>query len=195
MVCDILSSIELVTRETAGLRYIGLNEILAKAPEATRKSPAPLQIPVAIEHAFAGGRQEQMNLRLTPDGLFGLEYESAGSKSYRFFALEADRGTMPAVRGTLRQSSFLRKILGYREVLTRKLYRTHLGVPNLLALTVTTNEFHLRTIARLAGDICGDGMSKGLLFKSLSGSTEPVWDILSTPWQRPDNSHFDMGVP
>jgi Replication-relaxation len=195
MICDILASIELTARAMPGLRYVPCDEIRAKAPEAIRAASAPLHFPVAIAHRFASGRCERTNLTLTPDGLFGLEYGEARSKSYRFFALEADRSTMPVARETLRQSSYLRKILGYREILTRRLYKSQLGVPNLLVLTVAASDVHAGNLLRLTEDLCDSGLSRAFLFKPLPRSSEPVPDLLAGPWRRPGNGVLDISIP
>lgn len=46
MCCEVLASIEIATRATEALRFIPWSEILARAPEATRTSPAPCRLPV-----------------------------------------------------------------------------------------------------------------------------------------------------
>src|SRR5258708_18593607 len=82
IMCQILASLDLGVRAAPSLRFIAWPEILGRAPEATRSSATPFRLPVP------SGRY------LVPDGLFGLEYATGASKAYRFFALEADRGTM-----------------------------------------------------------------------------------------------------
>ena len=74
-----------------------------------------------------------------PDGLFGIEYGSGGTKAYRFFALEADRGTMPVVRSGAGQTSYLAKLASYQKIIGSRTFKTHLGLPNLLVLTLTTS--------------------------------------------------------
>src|SRR3569832_2854121 len=93
MICEALASIELAVRVTEGLRFIPWSELLSRAPETTRLSPTPFRLPNP-----AGGY-------LVPDGVFGLEYEAEGERSYRFFALEVDRGTMPIARPAAHQTS------------------------------------------------------------------------------------------
>jgi hypothetical protein len=50
-----------------------------------------------------------------PDRVFGLEYK--GQRCWYF--LEADRATMPIMRGNLDQTSFYRKLLAYETTWTR----------------------------------------------------------------------------
>ena len=134
LICEALASIELGTWESPLLRFIAWPEILARAPEATRASLTPWRIPLP-----SGGY-------LVPDGLFGLEYIQSGKNAYRFFALEADRGTMPVLRSNALQTSVLGKIAAYREIAMRQVQRSYLGLPNLLVLLLTTSEGRLSNI-------------------------------------------------
>ncbi len=144
MISEILASIGLGVRADSSLRFISAQEILAKAPEPTRVTSNPFQIPVSISYAFPGReRAHNADLKLVPDALFGLEYNR---KAYRFFALEADRNTMPCARSDLRQSSYLRKLLAYRAIAAQQIYKTRLGLPNLLVLNLTVSEEHMRSI-------------------------------------------------
>jgi hypothetical protein len=51
---------------------------------------------------------------------------------------------MPVIRQGLGQTSFLRKLRGYRETWRHGLHRTHLALPNFRVLTVTTSEERMR---------------------------------------------------
>jgi hypothetical protein len=184
MTCEVLSSIELGVRSRSDLRLVSWQEILAKAPEATQRSPAPFRIPVLASdtaHSSCDGA-------VVPDALFGLEYKTAGKSVYRFFALETDRGTMPVVRSNRAQSSYLKKMIAYREMVVRQIHKSHLGLPNLLVLTVTTNAAHMKRIMQQVNEHIG--AHAGLLF--LPFDTEgaaamvrsPSMEFLITPWQR-----------
>lgn len=182
MICEVLSSIELAIRERQDLRFIPWPEILAKAPLNTRQSTKP--------YLLSAGE----GLSVLPDAVFGVEYQLDRRKTYRFFALEADRGTMPILRSDKRQTSYIGKIATYRELIERWGHKACLGIPNLLVLTVTTNE------ARIA-DIIGqlDGSSDGnavFLFKALNTSmrTVPVPRLLSEQWARAERSPLHIGT-
>jgi hypothetical protein len=54
------------------------------------------------------------------------------------------------------------------------------------------SEPHMNTIMRVAGDVCRDSLSKALLLKVLSRSTEPMPEIMTTPWHRPGNSAINI---
>jgi hypothetical protein len=191
MICDCMASMELGMREDPALRFISWREIIAKAPETTRALHNPFEIPVSISHTFSNTKGTQRaDIKIVPDALFGLEYTSNGQKSYRFFALEADRNQMPVARSNLRQSSYLRKILAYRAIAAQNIYKTHLGIPNFLVLNVITNERHMRSIMALLDEMTAKHGSQMFLFKSISTlgdfriAPAPTSHILIAPWKR-----------
>ncbi|MEA2976425.1 MAG: hypothetical protein QOF19_1945 [Alphaproteobacteria bacterium] len=191
MICDCMASIELGVRQDPNLRFISWQEIIVKLPERTRNLDNPYELLVAISYTFPRtGNTYRADIRIVPDGLFGLEYTCNGEKTYRFFALEADRATLPVTRSNLDQTSYLRKILGYRQVIAQEIYRSHLGLPNLLVLNLTTNERHMRTIMALVEELAREGKSKPFLFKTMSSlgdftkAPAPTPHILTVPWER-----------
>ena len=170
MTGEALASIELAARTSAALRFIPWAEILARAPEATRTSAAPLRLPVP-----SGGY-------LVPDGVFGLEYGNGDDTAYRFFALEADRGTMPVSRSKPGQTSYLGKLAAYGEIIREHVHRAHWGVPNLIVLTLTTSAVReAEIVAKL-----GDNGSPAFLFKAVDGKAlaSPIRELLTEPWTR-----------
>ena len=169
MICEVLASLDLGIRANPGLRLIGWQEILDRAPEATRRSPTPFRVSVP-----SGGY-------LVPDGLFGIEYGSASTKAYRFFALEVDRGTMPISRSNPARTSYLGKLAAYQEIIERRLYKSHLGLPNLLVLTVMTDEKRLSETVRRFGE---RGEAPAFLFKASGPLLTPARQFLGEPWER-----------
>jgi hypothetical protein len=169
MCCEVLASIEIATRAAKALRFIGWSEILARAPEATGASPVPYRLPVP-----SGGY-------LVPDGIFGIEYCSEGTKSYRFFSLEADRGTMPVSRSKPGQTSYLGKLSVYDEIIRQQIHKSHWAVPNLLVLTVTTSATRMSEIVAKLG-----AGNPAFLFKATEerSLTAPMSELLTSPWQR-----------
>jgi len=135
-----------------------------------RASATPFRLPVP-----SGGY-------LVPDGVFGIEYKGGDAKAYRFFALEADRGTMPIARTDPKQSSYLAKLAAYGEIIARQVHKTHWGIPNLLVLTLTTSAARRsEIIAKLGG-----GNSPAFLFKAADGKVlrSPLPALLTEPWTR-----------
>jgi hypothetical protein len=74
MVSDILSSIEIGVRARADLRFISWQEILDKAPSATRDATDPFEIPVTVTYNFSQ-RTETYQKPVRPDAVFGIEYK------------------------------------------------------------------------------------------------------------------------
>ena len=172
MICEVLASLELGVRAAPSLRFIAWPEILGRGPEATRSSLTPFRLPLPS------------GAHLVPDGLFGIEYAQEGAKAYRFFALEADRGTMPVARSNPNQTSYLGKLAAYREIISGQVHKTHLGIPNLLVLTVTTSPTRIREVIRQMG-----GQATGMapfLFKAVSPAdlVRPAPRLLFEPWER-----------
>jgi hypothetical protein len=180
LICELLASIELATMRIANTRFIGWSEILARSPQDTRTSPTPFRIPVSP------GRY------LVPDALFGLEYTSGAEKAFRFFALEADRGTMPISRSNERQTSYLGKLAAYRSIIESRAFKTHLGIPNLLVLTVTTGPKRLAEMLTKLG-----GEHRLFLFKSVKPKqlVLPAQGLLSEAWQRAGLALLDISKP
>jgi len=193
MICDVISSIEIGARADPNLRYIPWDEIFLnpRMPEGTRNSANPLAVPVPVSYTCP---QTKITTRsdkpLIPDALFGIEYVMDGQKRYRFFALEADRNTEPAFRGSLHQTSYLRKILQYREIVARSLHKSQWGLPNLLVLNVTINDRHMQNLMRPVDELTAGKGSSFLLFKtmpslsSLEKAPLPTADMLTGAWQR-----------
>jgi len=172
MVSEALASIELGVRAAPNLRFVPWSEILAKASPATRALATSMRLPSTIQ---AGG--------VIPDGLFGIEYATEEKKRYRFFALEADRGTMPIVRSKPDQTSYVGKLAVYHDILSNQTYKTHLGIPNLFVLTVTTSEARRAEIVRKV-EACG---ARPLFFFKAVDEKElrqPVLQLLNQPWPR-----------
>lgn len=192
MISDILASIELGVRQ-AGLRFISAAEIVDKGPCRNLENPFRVRTSVSL------GGSSRTDVAVVPDGLFGLEYGGANGKSYRFFALEADRNTMPVRRRALRRSSYVRKLLAYREILAHGLHRSHFDVPNLFILNVTVNDTHRRNIMRVLQEITNGKGSTMFLFKTMSAlgdglkAPEPSPHMLLEPWEREGHEPFNIG--
>jgi len=177
LICEVLASIEIGAQNTPGLRWISWSEILGKLPDTTATSATPYALP-----GPAGP--------LIPDALFGLEYDMATKKTYRFFALEVDRATMPVSRTNPYQSSLLKKLETYRARLCESAYRSHWGLPNLLVLTVTTSESRVGFVVEKLAPM------PQFLFKCFDekdgwSMSQQFW---TTPWLRAGHPPLHIGA-
>jgi Replication-relaxation len=117
-----------------GLRFVASGEIIQhpKCPESTRSASNPLAI-------RAAGRV------IIPDALYGIDY---GGK-YRFWALEADRGT-ESLRGRSRASRYIAdKIEAYHTLFRADLHRAVWGIPVLAVRVVCESETRAENIRSL----------------------------------------------
>ena len=65
---------------------------------------------------------------MTPDAIFGLHYLHKPEGANRaYFFLEVDRGTMPVVRRSLKETSIYRKLLAYHATAANELQVQHFG--------------------------------------------------------------------
>ncbi len=134
-VADVMVAFEVACRGREDVAFIPPEEVLAAAPERTRRLRLPFRWHVDVRH---GGKLHRLGVE--PDRVFGLRFESLPqNRREAFFFLEADRGTMPVARKTLAQTSFLRKLLAYEATWRQGVHRIHLGIPNFRVLAVTTS--------------------------------------------------------
>ncbi|MCP4184270.1 MAG: hypothetical protein GY761_13300 [Hyphomicrobiales bacterium] len=186
MVSCITASIELATMADPKLGYIPQEQILERADTALRY-PVPFKNPVA-------GKTETKDL--IPDAIFGLEYKQAGGSKYRFFIVEADRGTEPSRSSNFNRKSHLRNFLQYREYVGRGLYKDHLKLTaGMMVLNVTTNTITMSNMIKLVNELSQQG-NNYLLFKTCKSfgqyfkPSKPNFDILDRKWRRSGQDPF-----
>ena len=190
MVSCITASIELAAKEDPHLRFIAQDEILARSPNKT------LSIPCVVTYTNPRtGNIQTLDALVVPDAIFGLEYVVGGQRLYRFFMVEADRSHEPIIRANLLESSYLRKVLQYREVIGNGGYRRHFGMKaSMLLLTVTTNARHMTGIMRMAQEVVGTAGCSYMLFRTAPEFgdelhvPDPTGGYLTGPWVRPGHS-------
>ena len=195
MTACITANIELEARRM-GFKFISQEEILASSqcPWVTKIAEKPLALTTNISRTFAHGKStytDHSNRPTEPDQLFGIDYGG----TYRFFALEADRGTEPLTRPNLKENSILRKILAYKSILISGEYRKRFGIPNLFPLFVTTADARVQNMLDLTRTIYPNG-SRHLLFAALPGfqvyfRTPPLLPQLFGEYERTEGP-FDI---
>jgi hypothetical protein len=202
MICDTLAAIELGARADPQVRFITWPEIIARAPQATRKSSNPFAIPVTVRHSFVNtGQTPSARFHLIPDGLFGLEYtQRSGKRAYRFFALEAEHRNRVDSRG-LKQTSFLKKVLGYRHILEHELQKAHFGVTSLYLLTVTPTASRIATMQETVHAVYGTAGFPRFLFSPIPvlgfpyRVPPPMPELYTAGWSRAGHGVFFLSNP
>lgn len=180
MVAAITASIELASLADPNLSFIPQHAILARAQTTLRYL-------VSIKNPETG-KEEKSDL--IPDALFGLEYHHNGTRRYRFFLVEADRGTEPSRASKFNRKSHLRNFLQYRDYVGGGRYREHLGLSApLLVLNVTSSGATMVNMLKLALEVSPTGNTYQLFqsarqFGRYFKPTPPAPELLSTPWMR-----------
>ncbi len=120
---------------------------------------------------------------LHPDGLFGIRYPN---KKVAFFALEAEHFN-PIKPSNLDRASFLKKFLGYRDIIKTGAYR-QLGIPNLRILVVAPTSEKLKHMKEFVVDEMGQ--SNPFLFNNIPVQEEifkapaPFPELFMKEWER-----------
>ncbi len=188
MVAAITASIELASLADPNLAFIPQHLILGRA-KATLRFPVPIRNP-------ATGKEVRSDL--IPDALFGLEYRHGDKSSFRFFIVEADRGTEPSRASKFNRKSHLRNFLQYRDYIGHGLYREHLGLnASLLVLNVTSSEATMANMLKLAREVSPKGNTYQLFqcasqFGRYFKPGKPAPELLTEPWTRAGYPDFRL---
>jgi hypothetical protein len=175
MVTDIVLSFEIACKQR-GLRFRHRRDLIGLEP---------FSFDTDVKYTHPSGRHETYQGRLEPDDLFAIEDT--------YFVLEADRHNEPITRGHFNTSSYLRKLLQYRDVLKNGKYK-HL-FPNLIVLNITTSVEHAQNIMRFMDETL-ESYSQAMLFKGIPvlGSRdtypEPLTHLLAEPFDRVGHEPF-----
>lgn len=158
-VADVMVAFEVACRGRENVAFIPPEEVLASAPEPTRRLRLPFRWQVDVRH---GGKRYRLGVE--PDRVFGLRFPGLPeNRSRAYFFLEADRGTMPVARKGLGQTSFARKLLAYHETWRQRRHTAHLGIPTFRVLTVTTSSARVEHLVAACQNSSG-GASRLFLF-------------------------------
>ena len=112
---------------------------------------------------------------VTPDKIFAIEFSRTGHRNY--FAVEADRSTMPIERRSLTQSSFKKKLLTYYHGHKAKRHTALWGIPGFRVLTLAKSEERIASMIKVVATITGGKGSNVFLFappEMLSQGHDPL---------------------
>ena len=100
-----------------------------------------------------------------PDAAFGVERTDHSGRPRRwYFFLEADRGTMPLRRKSLRQSSIHRKLLAYSKSRTSCVLKDKYGIPGFQVIFIARSKERLGHIKETCAVATKGGVSSLFLF-------------------------------
>ena len=155
-VSKFLIDVELECRARGDLQFIPFEEILARSPEATRRSPNPASWPVPVQ--WHGAKSV---VHIAPDAIFGLRLKHPDEKPRAaYFFLEVDRGTMTIVPSERVQecdafpyrATIVRKLLAYADSHRLNVHERRFGFKAPRVLLVTTNERRAALMRRALAD-------------------------------------------
>lgn len=137
-IVDFHLAVERCTRGRSDLRLIHAEEIVASAPERTRRMRSPFALRATVLQ-----NDRPYDVGVVPDFVFGLLF-SDGSR--RCFMVEIDRGTMPISRADFRQTSFERKMQAYLAAHNQGQQAQQFGWKTFRVLVVTTDQQRVRAM-------------------------------------------------
>lgn len=174
-IVDFRVALERSTRGRSDVRLIHPEEIIARAPEATREKRDPFALRVGISH-----NERELDIAVIPDLIFGLLFPDG---SRRCFMVEVDRGTMPITRANITQSSFERKMRAYLAAHAEGRHMHQFGWKAFRVLVVTTEQPRTNTMIKTLQRVDAP-LSPGpaLFFFALSHELR-VSDPLAHMWQ------------
>jgi hypothetical protein len=126
MVAEVMTRFEIASYYRSNdIAFLSQQEILARAPEATRNRQSPTHWNTKVllkgEHVHIGNN---------PDQVFGLEFKTReAGRNRAYFFLEADRGTetVRPIAGHLNKATIYKKLLGYCNTHAQKVHQGVFG--------------------------------------------------------------------
>jgi hypothetical protein len=165
---------------------------------AARLKDPHRSIPVHIEHQFDNGRKTaDFDYYNDSNGPFGIWYPDGTA---RFFSLEAEH-TNQVDCSNLTKTSFLKKFLAIKYILENKLHTKHWGLPNLIALVVTSSQARIDTMKEL---IMRETQGKGVAYIAFAvipvledpfEAAKPMPELFTQGWQRAGHPDLFLNSP
>lgn len=159
----------------ANVGFIPFHEIMLKVPAKTQIMDKPYRLPVKIRFTFENGKTHTANTHVEPDTKF---FGIVSRGKYSFFAHEEDEATEPINRTNLKETSILKKLLCWREAVSRELYKSQLGIPNLRILIRVPNADRKEQIKSKIKELAKSNNGKSSLFLIQTRDLDPFTD----PW-------------
>lgn len=175
LIADVMVAASGATRVHPDIALMPAAQILAGAPESTRRADNPWKL--ASRTRFDG---QIVNLAVIPDAVFGFDFTLERKRKY--FFLEADCATMPVVRAGINQTSFARKLMAYLAGGGKaNAFGQQLGIGNFRVLTVTTGPERIASMIDALKALTDGAGSAQFLFTDRSTLLTSA-DLLSLQW-------------
>ena len=166
LISDFMVALECAVRSYSGISLLSARDLWS----------GPRAAPPSLTAMVPGIKDE---VSVTPDKIFAIEFSQTGHRNY--FAVEADRSTMPVERRSLAQSSFKKKLLAYHHGHKAKQHTRLWGFPGFRMLTLIKSQERMGSMLKVLQAITGGKGSNVFLFahpEMLSLGLDP----LKTSW-------------
>ncbi|MDR3470359.1 MAG: replication-relaxation family protein [Devosia sp.] len=144
-IVDFTIAVQLASFGREDMKFISPEELVQEFPDQRLPRGNPFKLSTQVSE-----QRVLHEVGLIPDFVFGLRFPDG---SRRCFMVEIDRGTMPILRSDIGQTSFARKMRSYLSAHAAKLHERKFGWKTFRVLTVTTDEFRIRSMQQAAADI------------------------------------------
>lgn len=170
-IAEVMVGLELACRGRDDVYLLTEPQLLADAPEATRRSREPLRLSVP-------GLDNRLGVSsVVPDGLFGLAFKD---QTEAYFLLEVDRGSMPVTRSRFDRTSFLRKLHVYWAAWRQEQHVERYGLKQLRVLTVTDSRTRIDNMLDVVNELTEGKGSNFFLFATFGDLS--TRSPLEGPW-------------
>lgn len=179
-VADFLVSLELACRRSGEkVRLIGEHELIAAAPEKTRRAREPLRWQAAVTN----GKAMPIMMSIIPDGLFGLlSTDAPANRNLNVFALEIDNGTIPIRRSGRGHRSIEYKLDVYFRGWQTGRHLQQFGVRAMQVAMVTTSATRVEHMLDAAQRVTNGAGTRFLLFTDRETLAAADGDPLRARW-------------
>lgn len=197
---EVMADIEIEVRKHPHLRLLSKEDLLSRAPQATRDSKYPFSIPVDISY----GKMHE-HTHYVADGWFGIEYTE--SKSVRWFALEINHGSNVRANN-LTDASHLKKFLclialrAQHPTKTSATFQSHFGIKApVIGLFVQADRSVTENSKGLLGELTAGKGNRSIVFKTIPAfyspehPSQPEGRTLTEAWERVGHEPFRMDQP
>jgi hypothetical protein len=175
-IAEVMIAVELACRGNTRVRLVEADNLVSTAERWN----------VTVRH-----RGKAEILAVVPDKIFALEFPEQPQRSVVIY-LEADRATMPIVRAGLKQTSFFRKLLAYRESWRQKTHATLFGHQRCLVVTVTTSAARIGGLISAANKTNG-GSGSGLFVFTTKDAVLTCHNLFALPFRSANGGTCTLG--
>lgn len=153
MIIDPLVALEKAINAMPNRRFKRWSEIMRDAPKQ-KPGVNPFALPAYIEWTFDDTKHTiSAEVSIIPDAVFGIEYLDEGKT--RYFAYEAEHKNKVWAR-SFDETSWLKKVLAYRDIIRTEAYKTTYGIDNLRVIAGTATKEKTRRLKELV-DVVTEG--------------------------------------